>query len=131
MAQQTAQADPQRGRYWRLFLSGPVIYTIYFLSAWALGEFGCLAGIEQIDWLGQNPIYLGVLLLTAIAALLTIGAGIVAFRQWRELHEGAGDPDEDDPKFMLFVGTWLNGLFSVVILASAIPMLLGSACAWI
>jgi hypothetical protein len=96
-----------------------------------LGEFGCLAGIQQFGFLGTNPIRLGVLVLTAIAALVTLIVAIVGFRRWRRLRQGPNDPDEDDPKFMLFVGTWLNGLFTVVILLNAAPMLLGSACAWI
>jgi hypothetical protein len=131
LAQERVDADSQRGSLWFIFLAGPVVYIAYFLVVWAIGEFGCLAGIQQLSFLGANPIRLGVVVLTAIAALVTLITGIVGFRRWRHLRQGPHDPDEDDPKFMLFVGTWLNGLFTAVILLSAVPMLLGSTCAWL
>ena len=129
--QESTKADPQRRRLWLLFLAGPVIYALYFLVVYTLGEFGCLAGIEKLTFLGMNPIRAGVIAFTIVAALATTSTGLVAYRRWRYLHEGPKDPDVDDPKFMLFVGVWLNGLFTVVIVATAIPMLLGSACQWI
>lgn len=118
----------QRRRLWVIFLAGPVVYLVYFIGVWVLGEFGCLAGIQHLRPFGLNPIRLGVVASTVVAALVTLGTGIVGFRGWRQLRQGPADPDEDDPKFMLFVGTWLNGLFTVAILLSAVPMLLGSAC---
>lgn len=130
MTQSNTNADVQKKRLWFIFLAGPVIYAIYFLTVYVLGEFGCLAGIQHFNFWGINPIHLGVVLLTVIAAFATLGVGLTAFRRWRILHKGAEDPDMDDPKFMLFVGLWLNGLFTVVIVLSAVPMLFGSACDW-
>jgi hypothetical protein len=131
MTHDAANADQQLGRLWLLFLAGPVIYAAYFLSVFTLGEFGCLAGIQRLRWLGLDPIRLGVVVLTVIAAAATIGIGAIAYHRWHRLHYGPEDPDEDDPKFMLFVGTWLSGIFTVVTVATAVPMLLGSACDWI
>ena len=131
MRQESTKADPQRGRFWFLFLAGPVIYAVYFLAVYTLGEFGCLAGIQQVNVLGVSSIHVGVVLLTILAAFATISVGTLAYRRWRRYHTGPAAPDEDDPKFMLFEGTWLNGIFTVVIVATAVPMLLGSACEWI
>jgi hypothetical protein len=130
IAQSSTNADQQRRPLWIIFLSGPVIYAVYFLTVYVLGEFGCFAGFSQINLLGLDPVRLGVIVLTIMAALLTLGMGFVSFRQWRALRAGPDDPDEDDPKFMLFVGMWLNGLFTLVILLTAVPMLVGSACTW-
>jgi heme/copper-type cytochrome/quinol oxidase subunit 2 len=127
----STNADEQRRSLWIIFLSGPVVYTVYFLVVWALAEFGCFAGIEQLNWFGFDPIRLGVVVLTVIAAILTLGVGIVSFRRWHAMREGPDDPDEDDPKFMLFVGMWMIGLFTVTILMTAIPMLFGVPCEWI
>lgn len=129
--QRRTDADAQRGRYWFIFLSGPVIYIVYFLVVYTLGEFGCFAGIQRLNIVGMNPIRLGTIVLTLLAALATISTGVVSFRRWRRLREGPDDPEEYDPIFMLHVGTWLNGIFSVLILLTAVPMLLGSACDWI
>lgn len=131
MTQSSTNADTQKKRLWFIFLAGPVVYAIYFLAVYVLGEFGCFAGIQRLSVLGISPIRLGVMVLTLIAALATLSTGLTAFRRWRRLHQGEADPDEDDPKFMLFVGLWLNGLFTATILLTAVPMLLGSACDWI
>lgn len=128
MTQDRTDADGQGRRLWTTFLAGPVIYTAYFLIVWILGEFGCLAGLHRVPLLGANPIRLGVLVFTAVAALITLAVGIPGFRRWRRRQHGHAGDKEDDVTFMLFVGIWLNGLFTVVILLSAVPMLLGSAC---
>lgn len=128
---ETTNADRQRGRLWVIFLAGPVVYLIYFVVVWVIGEFGCLAGIQQLPLFGQNPIRLGVLVTTIVAALITLVIGIMGFRRWQRMHRGPEDPDEDDPKFMLFVGIWLNGFFTALTVLTAVPMLLGSACAYL
>jgi hypothetical protein len=123
-------ADRQRGSLWLMFLAGPVIYIVYFIVVWALAEFGCLAGIQELRPFGLNPIYTGVLALTVVAALVTFYIGLLTFRRWRELRRGPADSEEEDPLFMVTVGIWLNGMHIVVILLTAVPMLSGSACAW-
>jgi hypothetical protein len=128
MIQTSAREERQHGRLWVSFLTGPVVYIVYFIAVWALGEFGCVAGIQQLTLFGQNPIRLGVLVLTAIAALLTLIIGIVSLRRWRQLREAPGRNGGNYAQFMSFVGAWLNGFFTLVILMNAIPMLLGSGC---
>ena len=128
MIQTSASEETQHGRLWIGFLAGPVIYIVYFIAVWALGEFGCLAGIQQLTLYGQNPIRLGVLALTVVAALVTLIIGIVAFRRWRQLREAPEQNGGNYAKFMSFVGAWLNGFFTLAILLNAIPVLLGSGC---
>ena len=123
-------ADRRRGSFWLMFLAGPVIYIVYFIVVWALGEFGCLAGIQALRPFGLNPIYTGVIALTTVAALATFYVGLLTFRRLRNLRQGPVDSEEEDPLFMVTVGLWLNGMHIVVILLTAVPMLLGSACAW-
>jgi hypothetical protein len=131
MLQTSASTQTQNGRLWLGFLTGPIVYIVYFIVVWALGEFGCLAGIQQLSLLGQNPIRFGVLVFTAVAAFITLMIGILSFRRWRQVRHEPGQNGGNYAQFMLLVGTWLNGLFTLVILMSAIPMLLGSACDWI
>jgi hypothetical protein len=121
-------ANLSAGTLWFRFLAGPVIYFIYFVAAWVLAEFGCLAGLGQVKFLGVNPIYAGVLAFTLIAALLTLYVGVTSYRQWRALRQAAAQANGGAPGFMLFVGIWFDAIFGVVILLTAVPMLLGSAC---
>jgi cbb3-type cytochrome oxidase subunit 3 len=131
MTAETAKADPQRGRYWLMFLSGPITYGLYFLVVYVLSEFGCLAGYQRFPIFGTDLIRFGVVALTAIFTLIMIAFTVVAYRRWDRFHSGKEAPDDDAPSFILFVGTWLNGIFAFVTVATAVPVLLGSACNWI
>jgi hypothetical protein len=122
------QLDRRNRNLWRVFLAGPIIYSIYFIVVWVLSEFGCIAGIGQFDLWGMNPIRLGVVLLTLVAALIIALVGLSTFRRWHRVNE---DPEEDDPLFMLLVGAWLNGFFVVITLLSAVPLVLRSVCGWL
>jgi hypothetical protein len=146
IAQSSMNADQQHRALWIIFLSGPVIYALYFLTVFVLGEFGCFSGLAQLTLMGFNPVRLGVIVLTVLAALLSAGIGLLGWRRWRAMRKRLDDtghhpalprdvdpelgPSDDDVSFMLFVGMWLNGLFTAVILLTAIPMLVGSACTW-
>ena len=131
MTQTTAKQDPHGKRLWFSFLAGPVVYSLYFLVVYTLGEFGCLSGLQYVGLFGWSTIRLGVTVLTIVAALVTLGVGVVSFRKWRQIRQELEAHDEGYPQFMLFVGTWLNGFFTVIILLTGVPMLLGSYCEWI
>lgn len=125
------QGDHQRRRLWPMFLAGPVIYLIYFIVVWTLGEFGCLAGIQQLRPFGVNLIFVGIVALTAAAGLIIFAFGMASFRRWRKLRHGPAEAQEEGPAFMLYVGIWLDGIFLAVTLLTAAPLLVGSACAWL
>ena len=131
IAHGSGSGDRQRGRLWRVFLAGPVLYSIYFVTVYLLSEFGCFAGLQRLRWFGLDPIRLGIAVATVIAAAAIAAVGVYSYRRWRRLDTEPEDPEEDDPLFMMRVGTWLNGFFTVITILTAIPMLLGSACAWI
>jgi hypothetical protein len=84
-----------------------------------------------VDFLGSNPVYLGAVLLTLLAAPVTLAAAWMSYRRWRALQARTDGVEEEDPEFMLFVGLWLNGFFTFIILLSAVPLLLHSGCTWI
>lgn len=130
MTQTTQKREPHSRRLWLMFLSGPVVYSVYFLVVYSIGEFGCLAGLQFVGVFGWSAIRFSVAVLTVVSALITLGAGIFSFRRWRRRRE---EPDEDDENaaFILFVSTWLNGLFTVITLLTSVPMLSGSYCQWI
>ena len=128
MTQTSANTELHGGRLWLIFLGGPVIYIIYFLVVWVLGEYGCLAGIERLRFFGWNPIRFGVVAMTTIATLITLSIGFISFRRWRQLRQDPARNDDDYELFMAFVGTWLNGLFTLAIVMTAIASFVESQC---
>jgi hypothetical protein len=126
-----AQQKEYHGKQlWFMLLSGPVVYIIYFLAVYILGEFGCLSEFRRVGIFGWSAVALGVLFLTLVAALITLGMAILSFIRWRGFRLGS-EQDRGYPRFMTFVGTWLNGLFTVVILMTSVPMFFGGFCRWI
>ncbi len=131
MTQTTPRREPHSRRLWFMFLSGPVIYSVYFLVVYSLGEFGCFSGLQFVGLFGWSIIRVGVAALTVVAALVTFGVGFASFRSWRRTRQESKEHDEENSQFMLFVATGLNGLFTVITLLTSVPMLLGSYCQWI
>ena len=131
MRQEAANANRPRLRLWPAFLAGPVIYALFFLIVYVVGEFGCFAGLQRFTFLGWNAIRLGFVGTTAVALLVIVAAGLSTYRSWRRLRDDPPDPEEDDPRFMLLVGTWLAGMFAVIIALSAVPSLVGTVCGWV
>lgn len=129
--QDPVRANRPRLRLWPAFLAGPVIYAVYFLIVYTFGEFGCFAGIQRFTILGWNVIRLAIVVTTVVAVLATVAAGLGTYRSYRHMRAEELRPEEDDPRFMLLVGTWLTGMFVVIILLSAVPSLLGTVCGWI
>lgn len=126
--------DPQSGRLWWFMLAGPVVYIVYFLVVYTLGEFGCIAGIQRYTLFGISSIVIGVIASTVVAAPITLLVGMMSYRRWRrfaQAEDRVKGPEEGYPQFMSFVGLWLNGMFTVLILLTAVPMLLGSFCEWL
>ena len=131
MRQEVANATRPRLRLWPAFLAGPIIYGVYFLIVYTMGEFGCFAGLQRFTFLGWNVIRLTTIGATVVAVLAIVVAGFSTFRSWRRLRDNPPNPEDDDPRFMLLVGTWLTGIFGVVTVLSVVPSLLGTVCGWI
>jgi heme/copper-type cytochrome/quinol oxidase subunit 2 len=117
-------------RLWTMLLSGPVVYTVYFLAVWVLSEFGCLSGLQRVGLFGWSAVALGIVVLTAIAALIIVTMGILSVVRWREFRTGT-ELQRGFPRFMTFVGAWLNGIFAVVVILTGVSMYIGEFCRWI
>lgn len=116
---------------WIGWLSGPVVYSIYFLIVYTLGEFGCLAGIQRFEWFGLNVITLGTAVFTAIAALITLVIGFRTFRRWRRIRSGNHEWQETSAGFMSFTGAIFNALFTGVTLLTGISAFVVELCEWV
>ncbi len=116
---------------WVGLLTGPVVYALYFISGYLLVEFACQVGVLQTTIGGLSLYAVLVLMLTLMAALITLLTGLSNFRRWR--HRPPVKPDAPDSAvpFMLFGGFLLSTLFTTMILLTGIPFLVLQSCSWI
>lgn len=104
---------------WASVLAGPVFWLCSFQAKFSFVPWACAS---------QNK---GILFLpTLIAILLTAGAGVLAWRQWKELGETISE--EGNPlarsRFMALGGMVFSAGFALVILAQAVPDAILEAC---
>lgn len=121
-------------RLWSLWfglMGGPVVYTLYFLAVYFLGEAACIADLLRYRVLGLEAISFWVLLLTVAAAVM-IGYGAwLAYGNWQQTQARTPDVGASYAAFMAFVGLWLSGLFTVLTVATGLPALFLVLCDWI
>ena len=113
----------QRLSLWFGFMGGPVIYSLYFLAVYFLGEAACMADLLRYRVLGLEAIAFWVVLLTLVAAAVTGYGTWLAYHNWRQTRAGAGPDRSSYQPFMAFTGLWLSGLFTVTILLTGLPAL--------
>lgn len=127
-------AQQQRLSLWSLWfglMGGPVVYTLYFLAVYFLGEAACLADLLRYRVLGLEAIAFWVLLLTVVAAAI-IGYGAwLAYGNWQQTTAQTPDDGASYAAFMAFVGLWLSGLFTLLTVATGLPALFLVLCDWI
>ena len=128
------ELSAQQQRLWSLWfglMGGPVVYSLYFLAVYFLGEAACLADLLRYRVLGLEAIAFWVLLLTVVAAAI-IGYGTwLAYGNWQQTTAQTPDDGASYAAFMAFVGLWLSGLFIVLTVATGLPALFLVLCDWI
>lgn len=116
---------------WLGLLSGPVIYAIYFVIGYLLVEVACNTGTLQTTVAGLSLYAVIVLILTFIAALITLITGLSNFRNWRRRTETRGSDAESAVPFMVFGGLLLSIFFTGLILLTGLPLLVLQSCQWL
>jgi hypothetical protein len=131
MTQGTIEPRQQSTRpLWFALLSGPVVYSLHFLLVYFLVEAACRADWLRFELLGLNGISVWVIVLTVIAALVTLYSGLVAWRNWRRIKQQETERLEGYAGLMSFSGVWLNGIFAGLILLTGLPALWLVVCDW-
>lgn len=129
-------------RLWSLWfglLGGPIIYSVHFLTVYLLAEAACMADLLRYRLLGLEAISFWVVVLTLVAAALTGYGTWLAYHTWRAtrdpvghvVEQGGGQEQRSYQPFMAFIGLWLSGLFTVIILLTGLPALFLVLCDWI
>jgi hypothetical protein len=105
---------------WIGVLAGPVFWLCSFEAKFAWAPWACTFQTK-----------LALYLVSLLALLLTAAAGVLAWRQWKEL--GKESPGEAGgalarSRFMAIGGIVFSASFCMVIVAQAIPELMLGAC---
>jgi hypothetical protein len=119
------------------FLAGPIIWSIYHLAGYILGEFGCRARFLTGRLMGLPLLSIVLIGLAIVALLATLYAAYWSYQRWRLMREEPGWVDEygrfseGRAQFLLFSAVLLNTLFASIILMAGISLLLLEPCQWI
>ena len=100
----------QQQQAWRRWLTGPIVWTVYFMGVYLLVEAAC-----EMVVLGETAVLPVTLLLTFITLALIVAAG---YQAWRI----------DDDTFVNKSSIWLNTLFLLFTLAVGVTVLVLKPC---
>ena len=105
---------------WTGILAGPAVWLISFEANFALAPWACIFQAK-----------LALYVVSLIALLLSAASGVLAWRQWKEL--GREWPGESGgalarSRVMAGSGVLMSAMFSIVIVAQAIPEFILEAC---
>jgi hypothetical protein len=125
-----------RRRNWWLWFglaSGPITYSVYFLIGYFFAEAACQADLLRYRIWGLEAVSFWIIVLTLLAASITGFSTVMAFRQWWPVRndDEAREAERSYPPFMAFVGAWLSGLHTVLILLTGVPAFFLVVCDWI
>ncbi|MFN7138969.1 MAG: hypothetical protein ACK4UN_06500 [Limisphaerales bacterium] len=113
-----------RKALWFGLLGGATAWMVQLFLVWAIAEFGCVAGLGEIKWMGITV----VSWMAIVASLLMLVIGIVstwvAYRSrnriraatdWNDMNEAAA--------FMANTGFITSGIFVLIIIIQSVPIL--------
>lgn len=102
------------------WLGGAIAWLVHLLAAWAMAEFGCVAGWQRLSFGGLTAVAWAIVILSAVAVAAGAGALWVAERADRRLLT-VSDPTRTR-HFAARAGMWLNGLFLAIIVVETLPL---------
>ena len=127
---------------WFAVLGGAVAWTVHLLVGWGLEEIACSPASAGPDVLGLSlTLWIGAI--TAALAAVTVAAGLLAYRFWRQagaadpnthIEPGRGDPEPERlvrggrTGFMALFGLAANALFLLIIVYGGVSLLLLHPC---
>jgi hypothetical protein len=119
----TPTAPASRFRLWFGLFGGAVAWTIHFLAAYAIAEFGCVSSFRDARFLGITGVAWGILAITALTLVLAVGALLIARRSERLLLAETREKEDEPEDFMVRVGLITSVVFVAIIVAQTLPVL--------
>jgi hypothetical protein len=117
--------ETNRWVLWFGLIGGGVAWLLHFLISYAAGEFGCVSGLGERHFLGISAVAWLVIVITVVMFGIALAATIMAYKgetklkaRERELRE-----DRDWEKYMAHAGWMTSGVFALIILVEALPIL--------
>lgn len=107
--------------------SGLVVWSIYFVAAYAWLSAACVAGTGQSETFDVTSVRLTLAVLTVITG---VSVGYIGWRSWRAIPDkgACADPDEERHCFNAQLALAVAGLALVSTLWVGLPVLLVSPC---
>ena len=112
-----------RLRIWFVLFGGGVAWTAHLLLAYALAEFGCIAGLgHRSGPMGISELSWALLGVSALMVALAVWALVISFAL-RRLHDDAAETDEGlTAGYIARFGVVTNSVFLLVILVQSLPI---------
>lgn len=102
---------------WFALLGGAVAWGGHLMLAYAIAEFGCVAG------LGRTIISLMLLVISAVFTAMAAAALLISYRISDRPAQLAPDPDDRSTReFVARFGLIANALFLLVVIAQSFPV---------
>ena len=105
-------------------LGGGVAWLAHLVLAYAIAEFGCIAGLGHVHWAGLSVVSWMLLVMTLLTLGLALAATAVAWRNRRRLlrewgHRSESHEAEDFTARLALVS---NAVFVGVIVVQSVPI---------
>jgi hypothetical protein len=119
---EASRAPANAFQLWFGLIAPPAAWFIHLSLAYILVPFTCRIA-------GRGWLYV----ISAALAGVTVAAGVVAWRKWRELGDGdkramITDMEGDREGFMIYGGVLASALFLFAIVLTTIPILFVNPC---
>jgi uncharacterized membrane protein len=122
-----APAGVKGWQLWFSLLAGTIIWVIHLMIVYPLTSLTCEWGWFPFTVGRFSGLQIVQIVVTVAASLLTVVAGVLAFRNRQQLME-EGSLETDRHRFMATLGLALNILFTALILIALIPIISLPAC---
>jgi hypothetical protein len=122
--------DPRSTRalpLWFGVLAPPLAWLAHLLLGDLLYELGCAAGMRTKAILGLR-LDAWAVIQTAALLSITIAAGMLAFRAWRQLQAQSNGGSLDRAKAMALVGVASSALYTLILLFGLLPSMFLPEC---
>ena len=116
--------EVSRASLWFGLFGGAIAWTIHFLSAYVVAEFGCVGRLGERSFGNISLVAWLELALTAVGVLVAAAATAVAHRSQRRLQASAtaSDSSGEAERYTARAGLLTSGIFTFVILFESIPI---------
>lgn len=123
---QSAQIEPARPQTWRrwfAFLGAGLAWTAHLLSIYAIGEFGCVSGLDRLTFWSVSAVAWLIIIVTVLCLVPAAAATLVAYRDKQRDRELQAPPGQDEGgEYLTSFGFILSGLFTLIILVESLPV---------